>query len=199
MTNTFRKVYKKIGNSGSASDYQLVGNIGVNGIELDIMKGATSSVDGQIGLVPKPTSDDVNSILTGIGIWNSLDTIIENSEKYTALKTFVDNMPIVRAGTEVITNGNNYKIGRYSIFGTTHVNEKLGVTNSSNLNSVVIFMNGDDNAGLKDLDFYSYYDPNAEDASGGPAWGIRFFEGSWLPAKTTFRVNYVIMYFGKRS
>ena len=39
MANTFRKVYKKTGNSGSAADYQLVGNIGVNGVELDIMKG----------------------------------------------------------------------------------------------------------------------------------------------------------------
>ena len=54
MANTFRKVYKKTGNSGSASDYQLVGNIGVNGIELDIMKGATVDSEGEIGLVPKP-------------------------------------------------------------------------------------------------------------------------------------------------
>ena len=42
MANTFRKVYRKTGNSGSASDYQLVGNVGVDGVELDIMKGATS-------------------------------------------------------------------------------------------------------------------------------------------------------------
>ena len=46
MANTFRKVYKKTGNSGSSSDYQLVGNIGVNGVELDIMKGAASSSAG---------------------------------------------------------------------------------------------------------------------------------------------------------
>ena len=56
LANTFRKIYKKTGNSGSSSDYQLVGNIGVNGVELDIMKGATSEADGEIGLVPKPTS-----------------------------------------------------------------------------------------------------------------------------------------------
>ena len=55
LANTFRKIYKKTGNSGSSSDYQLVGNIGVNGVELDIMKGASSSTDGELGLVPKPT------------------------------------------------------------------------------------------------------------------------------------------------
>ena len=54
MANTFRKIYKKTGNSGSSSDYQLVGNVGVNGVELDIMKGATLSSEGEIGLVPKP-------------------------------------------------------------------------------------------------------------------------------------------------
>ena len=56
MANTFRKVYKKTGNLGTSSDYQLVGNIGVNGVELDIMKGASYSTAGEIGLVPKPTT-----------------------------------------------------------------------------------------------------------------------------------------------
>ena len=51
LANTFRKIYKKTGSSGTSSDYQLVGNIGVDGVELDIMKGATSGADGEIGLV----------------------------------------------------------------------------------------------------------------------------------------------------
>ena len=54
MANTFRKIYKKTGNSGSSSDYELVGNIGVNGVELDVMKGATLESNREIGLVPKP-------------------------------------------------------------------------------------------------------------------------------------------------
>ena len=54
MANTFQKVYKKTGNNGSPSDYSLVGNVGVNGVELDIMKGATIDSEGEIGLVPKP-------------------------------------------------------------------------------------------------------------------------------------------------
>ena len=52
MANTFRKIYKRTGSSGTAADYQLVGNVGVDGVELDIMKGASSSTDGELGLVP---------------------------------------------------------------------------------------------------------------------------------------------------
>ena len=54
MANTFRKIYKKTGSSGTSSDYELTGVVGVNGVELDIMKGATLESDGEIGLVPKP-------------------------------------------------------------------------------------------------------------------------------------------------
>ena len=72
MANTFRKIYKKTGNSGSSSDYQLVGNVGVNGVELDIMKGASSSADGEIGLVPKPTSSDIKMVLKSDGTWGPI-------------------------------------------------------------------------------------------------------------------------------
>ena len=81
MTNTFRKIYKKTGNSGSSGDYQLVGNVGVNGVELDIMKGASSSSNGEIGLVPKPTSGQENYILTGDGLWKNIDTLLSSSDK----------------------------------------------------------------------------------------------------------------------
>ena len=75
MANTFRKVYKKTGNSGTSSDYQLVGNIGVGGVELNLMKGATSSVDGELGLVPKPIKGQEDYVLTGAGIFKTIDSI----------------------------------------------------------------------------------------------------------------------------
>ena len=81
MANTFRKIYKKTGNSGSSGDYQLVGNVGVDGVELDIMKGASSSSNGEIGLVPKPTSGQENYILTGDGLWKNIDTLLSSSDK----------------------------------------------------------------------------------------------------------------------
>ena len=70
MANTFRKVYKKTGSTGSSSDYQLVGNVGVNGVKLDIMKGATNSSAGEIGLVPKPDMGDTKLFLKSSGIWD---------------------------------------------------------------------------------------------------------------------------------
>ena len=69
MANTFRKIYKKTGSSGTSSDYQLVGNVGVNGVELDIMKGASSSAAGEIGLVPKPAAGSSNRYLRCDGTW----------------------------------------------------------------------------------------------------------------------------------
>ena len=70
LANTFRKIYKKTGSTGSSSDYQLVGNVGVNGVELDIMKGATNSSAGEIGLVPKPDRGDTKLFLKSSGIWD---------------------------------------------------------------------------------------------------------------------------------
>ena len=72
MANTFRKVYKKTGNSGNDSDYELIANVGVNGVDLDIMKGASSSTDGELGLVPKPTKDKYKFFLRASGIWDCI-------------------------------------------------------------------------------------------------------------------------------
>ena len=106
MANTFRKVYKKTGNSGTSSDYQLVGNIGVNGVELDIMKGASSSVDGELGLVPKPTKGQENSLLTGAGTFQDIDTVLNSSEK---ISSFLN--PELLLDTGYITNTTaNYTI-----------------------------------------------------------------------------------------
>ena len=63
------KFYRKISNKGDTSDYELVGSIGVNGIELDIMKGADTTTDGEIGLVPKPTKGNSNRFLRSDGTW----------------------------------------------------------------------------------------------------------------------------------
>ena len=69
MANTFRKIYKRTGNNGNDSDYELIANVGVNGVDLDIMKGATSSAAGEIGLVPKPAAGASNRYLRCDGTW----------------------------------------------------------------------------------------------------------------------------------
>ena len=72
MANTFRKVYKKTGNNGNESDYQLIANVGVNGVDLDLMQGATTEADGELGLVPKPISGKSNRYLSSDGTWKTI-------------------------------------------------------------------------------------------------------------------------------
>ena len=72
MANTFRKVYKKTGNNGNDSDYQLIANVGVNGVDLDIMKGASEEADGELGLVPKPVAGNFNRYLASDGTWKTI-------------------------------------------------------------------------------------------------------------------------------
>ena len=69
MANTFKKVYRKIANTGSSSDYSLVAEVGANGVTLERMTGATSAANGKMGLVPAPTSGNQNKFLRGDGTW----------------------------------------------------------------------------------------------------------------------------------
>ena len=85
MANTFRKIYKKTGNSGSSSDYTLVGNIGVNGVELDIMKGASSTADGEIGLVPKPSAGSSERYLSANGTFKEISGYSDLQTKVSEL------------------------------------------------------------------------------------------------------------------
>ena len=68
--STFNKIYKKVANNGNSNDYQQVGTVGVNGVNLDIMKGANSSSAGEIGLVPKPSAGASNRYLRSDGTWS---------------------------------------------------------------------------------------------------------------------------------
>ena len=78
MTDAFTKFYKKIGNNGNDLDYELIGTIGIDGVPLGIMQGASSSSDGEIGLVLKPLTGEENYIFTGNGSWESMKNIFKN-------------------------------------------------------------------------------------------------------------------------
>ena len=80
MVNTFRKIYKKTGNNGNDSDYQLIANVGVKGVDLDIMKGASSSTDGELGLVPKPLKTQQDYLLSGSGVWVSQNDLLGSTD-----------------------------------------------------------------------------------------------------------------------
>lgn len=122
MANTFRKIYKKTGNSGSSSDYQLVGNIGVNGVELDIMKGASSSTDGQIGLVPKPLAGSSERYLSANGTFKSIDAVGDLSWLNTPTKKDLvaavnDAYGVATTNKELIGNTDIGDIGNGTITG----------------------------------------------------------------------------------
>ena len=69
MANTFRKLQKRIENKDGSYTYEPLSYVGIDNIPLDIMKGATSSSDGVIGLVPKPSKGNTNRYLRADGIW----------------------------------------------------------------------------------------------------------------------------------
>lgn len=112
MGNTFRKVYRKTGSSGTDADYELIANVGVGGVNLDIMKGASSDGDGEIGLVPKPIKGQENYILTGNGTWipqNQITSSLNNQvSKITSdiknINTKIGETNISSIGSGTITN-----------------------------------------------------------------------------------------------
>ena len=116
MANTFRKIYKKTGNSGNDADYELIANVGVNGVDLDIMKGASSSTDGELGLVPKPTKEKYKFFLRANGIW---DCIYPIGSIYLSINNI---------------NPSEYFGGTWVAWGSGRV--PVGVSSDSNFNTV---------------------------------------------------------------
>ena len=138
------KFYRKISNKGDTSDYELVGSIGVNGIPLNIMKGADTSTDGEIGLVPKPTKGNSNRFLRSDGTWAIPYTHPSYTAKSSGLyKVTVDSTGHVKA-TSAVTKSDitalgipgqdtntTYTLGSFGISATaTQLNYVKGVTSN---------------------------------------------------------------------
>ena len=79
MPGTFRRLNRKVIDENGEEKFELLATVGVDDTELDIMKGATSSSSGEIGLVPKPTSGYEDRVLTGDATWKTIDTLLRNS------------------------------------------------------------------------------------------------------------------------
>ena len=79
--NTFRNLYKKVGDNGNESE----------------MQGATKESNGEIGVVPKPMKGEERSLLTGTGTWETINTIIGNNDDITIPSTeeFGNDMTLV--------------------------------------------------------------------------------------------------------
>ena len=79
MADIINKFYRKIANNGNDGDYELIGTIGINGIELAVLQGCSASANGQQGLVPAPAPGYQNRILTGDATWKTINTLLSNS------------------------------------------------------------------------------------------------------------------------
>ena len=93
----------------------------------NVMTGATSSYDGSSGLVPAPTTNDINSYLRGDGTWNNptdaklltnedLNDVKTNGIYYAKGNNTVSNRPNISTkafGLEVICTSVNYYVQLY--------------------------------------------------------------------------------------
>lgn len=104
--STFNKIYKKVANNGDSNDYQEVGTVGINGVNLDIMRGANSSSTGEIGLVPKPSAGDNNRYLRSDGTWAVPP---DNNTTYSVFNGSNDGLvPSTNKGTYFLTGNGTW-------------------------------------------------------------------------------------------
>ena len=128
MANTFRKVYKKTGNNGNESDYQLIANVGVNGVDLDIMKGASTLTAGEIGLVPKASMGKSNRYLSSDGTWKTIS--------YSNVQRIAINIPpTTHTKINSLTIG---KPGLFIIFFRARVSGIRGANVGNQLNQCLV-------------------------------------------------------------
>lgn len=85
-------------------------------------------------------------------------------------------------GTNVFTNNTGHAVTEWDILTPSAINSLLDVSDSSNMNTTVIFVNGDKNAANIKMTTYC--------RSSG-AWGVQFDPD--LENSKSFRVNYIVV------
>ena len=101
------------------------------------------------------------------------------------LSNKIANIPQIKAGTiiKTVAGGNNSA----DVFTNAEINKMFGVSDATNLNTVVIFTEGD----------------AAARTSGGHMDGTAYLNGTWyatyaelFSGTAKVRINYTIIYFG---
>lgn len=87
----------------------------------------------------------------------------------------------IAVGTNVYTNETGHAVAEWDVLTTSAINNLLGVTGSSNMNTIVVFSNGDKNAANVKMTTYC--------RSNG-IWGVQF--DPELENGKSFRVNYIV-------
>ena len=87
----------------------------------------------------------------------------------------------IACGTNIFTNDTGHAVTEWDVLSPSAINNLLGVTDSSNINTTVVFSNGDKNAANTKMTTYC--------RSNG-AWGVQFDPD--LENGKSFRVNYIV-------
>lgn len=101
----------------------------------------------------------------------------KNMESVTAVNK---NIAKMKCGSKVVTGAGT----SIQVFTNSEINKELGVTNSSNANTTVLFANGDASAQTAHVE------------------GSSYLKGAWYAvlnrdnSASSFRINYAILYFG---
>lgn len=123
-------------------------------------------------------------------LFDSIKKRIASTWRFTELnnKTIVEyaselnkNIAKMKCGSKVVTASANTSI---QVFTNSEINKMLGVTNSSNTNTVVLFANGDAEAQKAHVEGSSYLK------------GIWYAVLNQNTSVGSFRINYAIFYFG---
>lgn len=120
----------------------------------------------------------------GINI-TEVTKMLEISQTNKDLSNKIANIPQIKAGTiiKTVAGGNNSA----DVFTNAEINKMFGVSDATNLNTVVIFTEGD----------------AAARTSGGHMDGTAYLNGTWyatyaelFSGTAKVRINYTIIYFG---
>lgn len=108
--------------------------------------------------------------------------VAELNKNITSVNSFNKNITKMIGGSKVVTAKASTSV---QVFSNSEINNALGVTNSSNANTVVLMTNGDGLAQKVHVEGSTYL---------GGAWHATFNQNA---SSGSIRINYVIFYFGK--
>ena len=108
--------------------------------------------------------------------------LAELNKNITSVKSVNKNITKMIAGSKVVTAKASTSV---QVLSNSEINNALGVTNSSNANTVVLMTNGDGLAQKVHVEGSTYLDG---------AWYATFNQNA---SSGSIRINYVIFYFGK--
>ena len=134
----------------------------------------------------KVVSLDEASLVTEPGFF--CDALVINeinkslTDKINTVKNINKNITKMIGGSKVVTAKTGTSV---QVFTNSEINKALGVTNSSNANTVVLMTNGDGLAQKVHVEGSTYLDG---------AWHATFNQNA---SSGSIRINYVIFYFGK--